>query len=86
MPESGAMSRFILHHRHSPAECPVVFASWKGFASPLRHRVTVGSCTWGGHEIWWDLEAASVRDALALLPRYVAERTKAIQIGEVEIP
>jgi hypothetical protein len=80
------MSRFILHHRHSSGECAVVFASWKGFASPLRHRAAVASCAWGGPEIWWDLEAASVREALGLLPRFVAERTNAIQIGEIEIP
>lgn len=80
------MSRFLLHHRHTTGECRVVFASFKGFASPLRHRAAVGSCAWGGHELWWDLEADSDADALGLLPRYVAERTTAHQVGDVEIP
>jgi hypothetical protein len=80
------MSRFLLHHRHAARECPVVFASFKGFSSPLRHSATVASCAWGGHEIWWDLEAAGDADALGLLPRYVAERTTAIQVGDVVIP
>jgi hypothetical protein len=80
------MPRFILHHRHEARECPVVFASWKGFASPLRHRPAAASCAWGGHEIWWELEAASEQDALGHLPHYVAARTHATQIGEVEIP
>ena len=63
-----------------------MFASFKGFASPLRHRATVASCAWGGHEIWWDLEAPGDADALGLLPRYVAERTTAIPVGDVRIP
>ena len=80
------MSRFILHHRHAARECPVVFASFKGFQSPLRHGATVASCAWGGHEIWWDLEADSDADALALLPGYVARRTTATKVGDVPIP
>ena len=63
-----------------------MFAAWQGFASPLRHRVTVASCASGGHEIWWDVEAGSAEEALRDLPRYVAERTNAIRVGEIEIP
>jgi hypothetical protein len=63
-----------------------VFAAWNGFASPLRHRATVASCATGGHEIWWDVSAGSADDALAQLPHFVARRTKAIPIGEIEIP
>jgi hypothetical protein len=48
--------------------------------------VTVASCASGGHEIWWDVEAGSAEAAVAQLPRFVGMRTKAIQIGEVEIP
>jgi hypothetical protein len=80
------MSRFFLHHRHTPSECRIVFASWKGFRSPLRHRATVSSCAWGGHEIWWDTDAASETDALGQLPSYVAERSTATRVGEVEFP
>jgi hypothetical protein len=80
------MPRFRLHHHHQARECRVVFAAWKGFASPLRHGATVASCATGGHEIWWDVEAPNADVALGHLPRYVAERTKAIPIGEIEIP
>ena len=80
------MPRFRLHHQHRANECPVVFAAWQGFASPLRHRVTVASCASGGHEIWWDVDAGSADDALAQLPGFVAQRTDAIQVGEIEIP
>jgi hypothetical protein len=80
------MSRFFLHHRHTPSECRIVFAAWKGFSSPLRHRVTVGSCAWGGHEIWWDVEAANEAEALGQLPTYVAARTTPVRISEVEFP
>ena len=80
------MSRYLLHHRHEPQECGVVFASFKGHESPLRHQATLASCRSGGHAIWWTVEAATEQDALALLPVYVAERTTATSVSEVEIP
>jgi hypothetical protein len=80
------MSRFLLQHHHEPRECGVVFASFKGHDSPLRHRETFASCRSGGHAIWWTVEARNEEDALGLLPRYVAERTTATPVSEVEIP
>lgn len=80
------MPRYLLHHRHEPTECGVVFASFKGHESPLRHRATLASCRSGGHAIWWTVEAASEAEALRLLPFYVAERTTATRVQEVEIP
>lgn len=80
------MSRYLLQHRHEPRECGVVFASFKGDASPLRHRATLASCGSGGHAIWWTVDADTEAEALALLPQYVAERTTATRVGEVEIP
>lgn len=80
------MSRFLLHHRHEPHECGVVFAAFRGYESPLRSRATLASCLSGGHAIWWTVDAASERDALGLLPFYVAERTTATSVSEVEIP
>lgn len=80
------MPRYVLHHRHEPHECGVVFASFRGHESPLRHRRTVGSCRSGGHEIWWTVEAETDEGALGLLPFYVAERTTATPVQEVEIP
>jgi hypothetical protein len=80
------MPRYVLHHRHEPHECGVVFASFRGHESPLRHRPTVGSCRSGGHEIWWTVDAENDEGALRLLPFYVAERTTATPVQEVEIP
>jgi hypothetical protein len=80
------MTRYLLHHHHEPHECGVVFASFKGHQSPLRHRPTLATCRSGGHEIWWTVEAASEEEALRLLPFYVAERTNATSVSEVEIP
>jgi hypothetical protein len=80
------MSRYLLQHRHIPGECGVVFASFKGHASPLRHRATLASCRSGGHAIWWTVDADTEEEALALLPRYVAERTTVSRVSEVEIP
>jgi len=80
------MSRYLLQHQHQPRECGVVFASFKGNPSPLRHRATLASCRSGGHAIWWEVEAESEKDALALLPTYVAERTAVAPVNEVEIP
>jgi hypothetical protein len=57
----------MLCHRHESSECPVAFAAWRGFASPLR-------------------QALAVDAALALLPGFVAERTGAVEIRDVEVP
>jgi hypothetical protein len=80
------MPSFLIHHRHEPPECGVVFTAFKGHDSPLRHRSTLASCAFGGHAIWWSVEAASEVDALGLLPFYVAERATVTRVGEVEIP
>jgi hypothetical protein len=80
------MPLYVLDHRHEPGECAAAFASWRGFDSPLRHQVTVASCRSGGHAIWWQVEAGDEAEALTQLPRYVAERTSAVQVNEVEIP
>jgi hypothetical protein len=80
------MSRYLLEHHHTARECGVVFASFKGHDSPLRHRATLASCRSGGHAIWWTVEAASEHDALALLPFFVAERTAVTPVEAVAIP
>lgn len=80
------MSRYLLQHRHSPDECGVVFASFRGHESLLRHRTTIASCRTGGHGIWWTVDAASEEEALRLLPFYVAERTAITRVSEVQIP
>ena len=80
------MPRIVLNHRHEAQECGVVFASFKGHTSPLRRHPTLASCRSGGHAIWWTVDAASEREALRLLPFYVAERTTVAEVNEVEIP
>jgi hypothetical protein len=80
------MPRFLLQHRHEPNECGAVYAAWKGFDSPLRQVAALASCLEGGHAIWWEVEAPDGPGALALLPRYVATRTAALAVSEVEIP
>jgi hypothetical protein len=80
------MARFLLHHQHERHECGAVFAGFRGFESPLRHTRTLASCGFGGHAIWWAVEAASEEQALGLLPFFVAERTTVTPVGEVAIP
>jgi hypothetical protein len=80
------MARYLLQHRHTPADCGVVFRSFKGHDSPLRHQMTVASCRSGGHEVWWTVDAASNEEALRLLPPYVAARTTVTWVSQVEIP
>ena len=80
------MRTFVLHHRHEPHECDAVFAAWAGFQSPLRHGLVSSTCLGGGHGLYWTVQAADVEAALALLPPFVAERTQAIQVREVEVP
>jgi hypothetical protein len=80
------MPRYLLHHVHRPQDCGVAFASFSGHDSPLRHRTAMASCPFGGHEIWWWVEASSEEAALALLPFYVAQRTVVSELGAVLIP
>ena len=80
------MPRYLLQHRHQAQECGVVFASFKGHPSPLRHRPTLASCRSGGHAIWWTVDAATEEEALRLLPDYVAARTTVSRVSEIEIP
>jgi hypothetical protein len=77
---------YLLHHRHEPAECGVVYAAFKGHSSPLRRQTTFASCSSGGHAIWWTVEAESEEAALALLPFFVARRTTVSGVSEVVIP
>jgi hypothetical protein len=35
---------FLLTHHHTALECAHVFAAWRGFTSPLRHRDALSSC------------------------------------------
>jgi hypothetical protein len=81
-----AMPRFLIHHHHEPHECGVVFAAFRGHESPLRHQAALASCAYGGHAIWWAVEAMGEAEALGLLPFYVAQRATATRVGEVDIP
>ena len=80
------MPRFLLEHRHTALECGAVFAAFNAFESPLRHRPTSASCHFGGHRIWWEVDAASEHDALSRLPAYVAQRTAATRVRATDIP
>ena len=81
-----SMPRFLIHHRHAPAECGATFASFKGDTSPHRGKATLATCLAGGHDIWWLADAADQEEALAQLPYYVARRSTAVEIREVRIP
>ena len=80
------MALFLLRRRHAAPECDAAFAAWQGFPSPLRRRPAASICLAGGHEVWWRVEAADRLAALALLPPYVATRTRAIAVRDVQIP
>jgi hypothetical protein len=79
------MPRYLLHHTHDAADCSVAFASFKGHLSPLRHTTTIASCLFGGHTIWWLVDAPSPAEALELLPFFVAQRSTAVEVREVQI-
>jgi hypothetical protein len=83
---SADMPVFLLQHEHAPRECAAAFAAWAGFDSPLRHDVAASTCLMGGHALWWRVEAGDQRSALALLPRFLAERTTATEVRLIQIP
>jgi len=78
--------QFLIHHRHGGDDCGVAFASFHGFASPLRRSTTLASCRSGGHEVWWSVTAEDEASALRLLPHYVAARATAVRVEQVRIP
>jgi hypothetical protein len=80
------MPRFLLLHRHAAAECAAAFAAWRGFDSPLRGGPVASTCLSGEHTLTWRVEASDTRAALGLLPPYVAERTGAARVRDVQIP
>ena len=80
------MPRYVLHHRHEPHECGVVFASFKGHESRLRRKADARLLPLRRARDLVDGGRASEAEALALLPFYVAERTIATSVSEVEIP
>ncbi len=80
------MPKFVLLHHHEPRQCRTAYAAWSGFDSPLRHRQTLASCDDGGHQIYWVVTAEHEQAALAQLPQWLAERTKATEVREVGIP
>ena len=80
------MPRFLVLHRHGPRECGIAFASFKGTESALRHQPALASCAFGGHAIWWTVDARDEQDALRGLPFFVAERSTVIRVAEVVIP
>ena len=84
--EGGHVPSYLLQHRHESRDCGVVFAAFRGYESPLRHRPALASCASGGHAIWWTVEAAGEELALTVLPPFVAARTTATEVNEVEIP
>jgi hypothetical protein len=79
------MSSFLLYHRHSAADCAIAFAAWKGHSNRLRTAPNLSTCAFGAHEIWWAVDAEDEREAMDLLPSYVARRTVAVEVCPVEI-
>ena len=81
------MPFFLLHHQHEAHECAAAFAAWQGFESPLRHRrVRVELPLRRTRALVAGGRLRATAQALALLPRFVAQRTHPIQVREVEIP
>jgi hypothetical protein len=80
------MSCLLIHHHHEPSGCGAVNATFKGHDTPPRRKATLASCAFGGHAIWWTVEAESEAEALGLLPFYVAQRATVTKVREVSIP
>jgi hypothetical protein len=80
------MPQFLVHHRHAPQQCGVAFASFKGAVSALRHQEALASCAFGGHAIWWTVEARDELEALQGLPFFVAQRSTVTRVAPVVIP
>jgi hypothetical protein len=80
------VATFLLHHRHTAAECAASFAAWSGFRSPLRRAPVHSTCLAGDHALWWVVDASDRDAALALLPTFVARRSRATEVRRIRIP
>jgi hypothetical protein len=80
------MPRFLVQHRHAAQECGVAFASFKGCASSVRHRTALASCAFGGHAVWWTVDARDAQAALDDLPYFIAQRSTATPVAEILVP
>jgi hypothetical protein len=80
------MPRFLLIHHHEPNECACAWAAWNGHSSPLRGLEVSCTCLHGRHRVWWEVDARDAEAALALLPGYVASRTRALPVRRVVTP
>jgi hypothetical protein len=76
----------MLEHRHTASECGAVFAAFSASHSPLRRHPATASCRYGGHRIWWEVEAETEGEAMARLPGYVADRTTITRVRWTDIP
>ena len=63
-----------------------MFAAWRGFTSPLRHRDALSSCPHGGHRLWWVVQAPDEAAALGQLPEYVRRQTEVTHVCLFPIP
>ena len=81
-----SMGRFLLVHKHAPEQCSSAWAAWRGHPSRLHGSDVTCSCVHGGHTIWWDVEAPSAEEALALLPGYVGRSTSVVPVRRVVTP
>lgn len=52
----------------------------------IKYVELLGACAYGGHMIWWSVEAGSEAEALGLLPFFVAQRATATRVGQIDIP
>ena len=77
---------FLLTHHHTALECAQVFAAWRGFTSPLRHRDALSSCPQGGHRLWWVVDAPDEAAALGQLPANVSRQTEVTNVRLFPIP
>jgi hypothetical protein len=80
------VATFVLWHQHEGDECSAAYAAWRGYVSPVRRRSVLSSCLTGDHAIWLTVDAENARSALALLPPYVAKRTRAMEVRETALP
>jgi hypothetical protein len=90
-----AAAAALLSQRFMGPDRAVAFAAFGTTVAAGRgQRALAGRCAhrrarrFGGHAIWWDVNAASEAEAeaLDLLPAYIAQRTAVVAIATVKIP
>jgi len=80
------MAEFILHHTHRARDCGRIVPELQNTAHALKGKTFFCYCPSGNHGGFFQVEAASVEEALSLLPEVMRSTTEIYSGETMTIP